>query len=245
MGINDLKKAVDSLSDALVEWLTYIRNPLRSCTRLLSTSEEDQSKIKLAINIMTVNFVISLIILTPLYYFVGISFKSLEFHLPAFLLSAVTVLWCAAAFHIGFRIFSIESRFEDTLLIYSICVGCYSPIVIFVSYPAAMQFVIALKDARVHQLGFEGTFSVYMALQDNASPIANLSKTLGGLMVPVSLVPLGLFAEAISKQYAVSRRNVLSSMSFSMGVVAILPGLALSLLYYVLIYIFASDQIPK
>src|SRR5208283_4498760 len=126
MGINDLKKAFGSLSDVLVEWLTYIRNPLRSCTRLLSTSEEDQSKIKLAINIMIVNFVISLIILTPLYYFVGISFKSLEFHLPAFFLSAVTVLWGAAAFHIGFHIFRIESHFADTLLIYSICVGCYS-----------------------------------------------------------------------------------------------------------------------
>jgi uncharacterized integral membrane protein len=103
MELADLTKNFGSLSNLLTDWLNCLRHPLKCCEQQLLELETEDAKIKRAVSTWMTSFVITLVILLPLYALIGIDLKKVEFHLPAFVILFLSFLCSGMASHIGFR----------------------------------------------------------------------------------------------------------------------------------------------
>src|SRR5271166_3384972 len=135
MGLEDLTKNITSLSAVIADWLRYLRRPLKCCEELLRDLPTEEQKIARGITVWLTTFIITLVILLPLYYLIGIDLKQVEFFLPAFLILFLNFLSYCVAIQIGFRMAKIQSLFSDTFLIYSVTVSCYAPLYTLLGFP--------------------------------------------------------------------------------------------------------------
>jgi hypothetical protein len=246
MGLEDITKSITSLSDVIADWLRYLRHPLKCCEELLRDLQTEEEKIKRGITNWATTFVMTLIILLPIYYLIGIDLKKVEFFLPAFLILFLNFLFYCVAIQVGFRRTKIQSLFSDTFLIYSVTTSCYTPLYNLIGFPTTLRLLTTLRDTKILHLGLQDTIkTVYLSLSSSASLENQTFIILSLFLIPLCCIPLVLFAEAASKHYAVSRQKIFSSLTFSVAVIAQVPCAALLFLYYVIIYIFASGPTPK
>jgi uncharacterized integral membrane protein len=244
MELADLTKNFGSLSNLLTDWLNCLRHPLKCCEQQLFELETEDAKIKRAVSTWMTSFVITLVILLPLYALIGIDLKKVEFHLPAFVILFLSFLCSGMASHIGFRLARINSQFADTFLIQAITVSCYTPLLTLMGYPSYLRLLMAMKEAKVHHLGMVDTLKGIFT-PTRGDDIGAIFEMLGSVLLPLAFFPIAVFAEATSRRYAVNRAKILSSLSFSTAVLYSLPSVALSALYFFVIYIFTGEQATK
>jgi len=245
MGIDDIKKTFASVSDLLSDWLRFLRRPFASCEQELSSQSTDDGKIKRAVSIWVTSFIISLIILLPLYSLMGIRLENLEFQLPACVILFLSFLSSCAVIHVGLRWSKIDSQFADTFLIQAITLSTYTPLLYIIAYPSNYRVMSVLKDAKVRHLGFGETLQAMFAQPIHPSAYDTATQAYAGIFMFLAIVPVAIFAEAASRHYAVKRSRVLSSLSFSTVVGGILPSAILSALYFFVIYTFTVDSSSK
>jgi hypothetical protein len=240
MTLDEIRKELDAIVDVLVQWIQYIRDPRGRAVKLLGVQEEEQSRIKRALGIWVVSFVISLLVLTPVYSSVGIGFKNVEFQLAIFLFLTSALICAGACAHIGFRWYGLRSNFGDTLLVYTVFFGSYSPIFNFIAYPYSYVLFRALRQAKSGQLGiYDAAVTGFTSLQSGAmvtfvGPVANLFTTVATFLL------LGMFASTLADYYRTTRKQILISLSFSFTVLAMIPTLLMTFLYYFVVYTYSS-----
>lgn len=241
MTIDDLRSALGAIVNTLVEWLDYLRHPFSACERILANEEPDQVRVKHALTIWLTSFLISVVVLTPLYYAFGITLTRIDFHISVFLFTTLTLLLIGGIVHFGLRRWGIKSSFGDTLVIYSIFFGTYSPLIQLLSYPAATVVLLSLRASKVAHLGLADTVaSAYHALSSPSPVMAGLFGFAQVLLTVASFWLTGMFAESAAKAYSVHRQSVLSSMSFSIVVLGIVPTAIAGLFIYYVMFAFMT-----
>lgn len=239
MSFNDLTLAMNAIIDVFVEWLEYARHPFLACNRLLGDYETGQVRLKRAMKIWVSSFIISVVVLTPLYNRAGIGLVTLGFHLSLFLFVTVALLAASGAIHIGLRWDGVKSRFEDTLLIYSLFFGTFSPLFCLLSYPSLALMLSSLMVSKAHHLGSWETAVAVSKAFSAPSPVASILLQFEHALTAVASLALsGMFAEAVAKFHQTDRQRVLSSMSFSIAVLSIVPGFICALFYYYVVSSF-------
>ncbi len=239
MSFNDLTSALNAIIDIFVEWLEYVRHPFLACDRLLVDYESDQVRLKRAMKIWVSSFIIGIVVLTPLYNRAGIGLATLGFHLSLFLFVTLALLLTSGAIHIGLRLDGVKSRFGDTLLIYSLFFGTFSPLFCLLSYPSLALLFSSLRVSKAHHLGSWATAEAVSKALSAPSQIAGIFiQFQHALTVVASLALSGMFAEAVAKYYQTDRPRVLSSMSFSIAVLGIVPGIICAMFYYYVVFSF-------
>jgi hypothetical protein len=239
MIFNELTSALSGLIDIFVEWVEYVRHPFLACDRLLVDYETDQVRLKRAMKIWLSSFIISVVVLTPLYNRGGIGLATLGFHLSLFFFVTLALLLTSGAIHIGLLWDGVKSRFGDTLLIYSLFFGTFSPLFSLLSYPSLAILFSSLKVSKAQHLGSWETAVAVSKAFSSPSPIAAIPLQFEhALTVVASLALSGMFAEAVAKYYQKDRHRILSSMSFSIAVLGIVPGLICAWFYYYVVFSF-------
>jgi hypothetical protein len=240
MILDDIRKGLDAIADLVVQWIQYIRDPRGNAIRLLAEPEPEQSRIRRAIGIWIISFVISLLVLTPIYSSVGIGFKNLEFQLPAFLFLTGALICAGACIHIGLKRYGVPSKFGDTLLVYTVFFGCYSPLFNLVSYPLLYAMFGVLRHVKSEHLGIsDAAAELFTSFSSTASlrvvgPVTSIL-----LQLAVGLL-FGMFAGTMADYYGSTRKQILISLSFSITIMSQLPGLLMIFLYYFVIYTYSS-----
>jgi hypothetical protein len=242
MDLDDIRKGMDAIADLLVQWIQYIRDPRGNAIRLLAEAEPEQSRIKHAIGIWIIGFVLSLLILTPVYSSVGIGFKNLEFQLVAFLFLTAYLICAGACVHIGLNRYGVRSRFGDTLLVYTVFFGCYSPLFNLLAYPYTYVIFRGLRQAKSEHLGlYDSALEVFISGTQSSAVSVRLLGPLGSMLLfPVILLLIGTFAGTIADYYGTTRKLILISLSFSLSVLAVVPLMLIAFLYYFIVYTYSS-----
>lgn len=239
MELSDLLKAFGSIRELLVVWLNCLRNPLQLCDLEFINLGNEDARLKRAISVWTVSFALTLVVLLPVYAVVGIGLKSFEFHLSTFLIFFLSFLCSGFFFHIGFLWSGIKSKFVDTFLIQAITVSCYTPLTTLMYYPSYLRLMSSIHDAREHRVSIAEALGYISGKQSRGDePFTYLSI----LFLPVALVPLVIFAQAVSKRYGVHRAKVLSSLSFATAVLVPISNGVFNAFYHLFIYIFSQDH---
>jgi hypothetical protein len=189
------------------------------------------------------SFIISAVLLTPVLRGVGIGLGSVDFQLSFFALLTVVLTTTSGFIHIGFRLDGIPSRPADTFLLYALAIGSYSPLFNLLSYPSLSLLVYSMKSARAHSLGFLGSLVASWRAMATPEPFAGaLIQVSTALLLPVTLAITGVFAEAIARYYKVDRRKVLSSISFSVAILAFLPLSAIGVITWLFYASFVAQR---
>jgi hypothetical protein len=239
--LDDIRKGMDAIADLVVQWIQYIRDPRGSAIRLLAEVEPEQSRIRRAMGIWVISFVLSLLILTPVYSSVGIGFKNFEFQLVAFLFLTGTLICAGACMHIGFNRYGIRSKFGDTLLVYTVFFGCYSPLFNLLGYPYLYAIFGALRQAKAEHLGLYDTpVRVFSSLQSSAASVRIVGPVGSMLINLAAILLIGAFAGTIADYYGTTRKQILLSLSFSMSILAQVPVFLMTFLYYLVVYTYSS-----
>jgi hypothetical protein len=240
MDLDDIRKGMDAIADLVVQWLQYIRDPRGSAIRLLAEAEPEQSRIRHAMGIWIISFVLSLLIVTPVYSSVGIGFKNFEFQLVAFLFLTGNLICAGACIHIGFNRYGIRSKFGDTLLVYTVFFGCYSPLFNLLEYPNLYATFRTLRQAKAEHLGlYDAAVRVLSSHQSSAS--LRIVGPVGSMLINLAAVLLaGAFAGTVADYYGTTRKQILISLSFSMSILALVPAILVTFLYFFLVYTYSS-----
>jgi hypothetical protein len=224
---------LETIAGALVNWARYIRTPLVACDEAMATLRSNEEKIGRAIGIYFQSFVLGLATALAIYYSAGLGLGNVGFHFSVFVLQWLLLFIVVTIMHLGLRCAGIQSAFPDTLLMYAICVCCYSPIFAVLSYPSSIAFLSAMKDAKADSPEF---FDAILNIEPEA--LINPLTQVENIVDLVALIPAVIFAEAIARRYGASRPRVLSSLSVSIAV-GVLPIIAaMGLLYTFVVFSF-------
>jgi hypothetical protein len=240
MDLDDVRKGMDALADLLVQWIQNIRDPRGNAIRLLAEVEPEQLRIRRAMGIWIISFVISLLILTPIYSSIGIGFKNFEFQMVAFLFLTLSLVGAGACIHVGLNRYGLRSKFGDTLLIYTVFFGSYTPFFNLLGYPHFYNLVQALRQAKSEHLGLYDATAKVLTLSDSATSISFLTPVGSMLLYVATAWLMGTMAGTVAEYYGTTREQILISLSFSLSVLAPLPLLLVTFLYYFVVYTYSS-----
>ncbi|HYZ73499.1 MAG TPA: hypothetical protein VE641_10505, partial [Chthoniobacterales bacterium] len=224
----------------LVDWITCLIAPLRFSDQQLTTLRTHKGRLMCAIKVWGVSFLLTLILLLPLYWLIGIGLlQPIEFHLSTFVILFLSFFCSGLLFHAGFRWSGIKSKFTKTFLMQAITMSCYSPINTFTYYAFYLKLMNVINDAHEHNVATEGALGYMLGHQSAVDgPLTYLSI----LSVPLSLLPIAIFAQAVSKRYGVPKVKVLSSLSFSTAILVPLSSAAFNAVYYLSLYNFSHGH---
>lgn len=196
---------------------------------------------KRAATIWTISFVLGAVVLAPLFNAIGIQFENVGFQLSVFLFQTLAFLLTSIVIHIGLRRYRVNSQIEDTFLIYSVVFGSYYPVLSVLNYPALALLLSSLKASKAHGAGLVNTVAAALGAVASPSSLAmSVLITTGSFLgAVIGIVLVGVFATAVAGRYLTDRQRVLNSLSFSMGVLVILPAAICSLLYYYVLFSFS------
>src|SRR6267378_1720467 len=130
MNFKEIDENVNYILGSLLVWINCVRDPAATCESLIHAGLSDDRKMQQAMRIWVVGTLIGLIIQLPVYGFLHIDWMKIELYLPALLLLLLGFLITVAAIHVGLKVYKVPSAFPDTLALYSVIVGSYSPLII-------------------------------------------------------------------------------------------------------------------
>jgi hypothetical protein len=148
MELSDIIKGAESMRRLLPNWIQCLRHPLQFSDQQFINLKDENAKVLRAISLWTVSFVLTLLVLFPLYHVVGIGLEDREFHLSTFFILLLSVLTSGVFFHIGFLWSGIKSKLNDTLLMEAVTMSCYTPFITLTSYSVYLQIMNSINEAR-------------------------------------------------------------------------------------------------
>ena len=191
--------------------------------------------------IWVVGTLIGLIIQLPVYGFLHIDWKKIELYLPALLLLLLGFLITVAAIHVGLKVYKVPSAFPDTLALYSVIVGSYSPLIIVLALPGLIELLTTLQAAK--SAGVSDIESVVQRIARSMADAGSKSTTMqifqaiaAPVLFGISMTLIVVFQRRISELYKSETFRTVSAISFSMGVLVPVPMVLVTGLYYFTFY---------
>jgi hypothetical protein len=142
--MNNLFNYFNSFLALFINWLDCIRRPIITCHKIFNLAISDNEKIKFALQIWIIGFLISLCLEMPIYYYYGLRMEN-SYIFPYLIYGFICLILSSLFMHISLLLFKIKSNFVDTLIIYSVFIGSYSPFILLLSYPIFCNYVLLIK----------------------------------------------------------------------------------------------------
>jgi hypothetical protein len=240
MKIKEIEEELSYGLASLVIWINCVRAPIAACQALINGGLSEEKKIHQACRVWVVGTLMGLILQIPVYGFLGVDWKKPEFYLPSAFFLLLAFIATVTVLHLGFRIYKIRSSFADTLVLYSIFVGAYTPLIQLLMLPNMYEVVTALKAIKAPGLGFpdaaEKFFVGLSTAQRGSSFIAIYNAIAVTCLIAFSQALLVVFQRCASVLYDVDRPRALAAMNFAMGFLFPLPFALLLCFYYFVLY---------
>lgn len=239
MTFSDFTSALQAIIDILLEWLECVRHPFLACERLLAKRQSEQARVKQAMKIWLSSFIIGTVTLLAVYNTVGLGLGSVGFHLSVFLFVTLALLLASGVIHVGLRWDGVESQFGETLLIYTMFFGTFLPLFWLLGHPGLATILAIIKASKAHGLGFWATTTAVSKTLSALSPQTGMLIQASNALTSIAALALsGMFADVVALYYRTDRQRILSSMSFSIVVLGLVPCFICIMLYYYALFSF-------
>jgi hypothetical protein len=234
--MDSLLKTVQSTLDAVFAWLSCVRHPYITAQKISSPEFDDQKKLRGAFGIWGAAFAIALVMQLPMYKLFGIDIKDIHFHLPN-IVGVLLIIFGGACFvHWSLRLHKIDSKFSDTVAIYTIIVGAFSPILVMLSYPDNLKKLYAVQHVKHANLPAKEAIATYLR---DMGPGDSYTDYIAGFCQPfiglASAIFLAMLANALCQHYGAEKFRVVSSIGVGIAVflpiVGLINWLGVALLY--------------
>lgn len=140
-----------SLLDIIVDWFECIRSPINSCVKILDSAISDKEKIKYTFRIWIAAFLLSFCLELPIYIYYG-THNEYVFYIIYIIIGFISFLISSYFIHVILKIFSIRSKYIETLICYTFLIVSYSPLLLLLLYHAIyynMQILSAIKKEHI------------------------------------------------------------------------------------------------
>jgi hypothetical protein len=240
MNLKELDENLNSILASFLIWLNCVRAPFATCEAILDSALSDDKKLSHVMRLWLVSAVIGLVIELPVYRLVGIEWNNVGFYIPSCLFLLFILMINVGMLHLGLRIYKIPSHFTDTLVVYTVIVGCFSPILTLLFAPSLIETLSILKSLKPLGLTFEDIIAqLYARLSDMNNKslfMQGYDAIINPITVIVSVMLLVMFQRCISAVYNVERYRAISAIGFSTAILLPIPVIILSTFYYFVIY---------
>jgi hypothetical protein len=229
-------KMVQSALEAIFTWLSCVRHPYATAQAVSSSELDDRKKLSGAFQIWGVAFAIALVLQLPMYKLFGIDIKDIHFHLPN-MAGVLLIIFGGACFvHWALRLHKIKSNFADTVAIYTIIVGAFSPFIAMLSYPNNLKNLYAVQHIKHAGGSVRESFAMYLhdtgLGSDYIDFVAAFCQPLIGIG---SAIFMAMLANALCQHYRAEKFRVITSIGVGLAVfipiVFIINTLGVLLLY--------------
>ncbi len=240
MNLKELDDNLNSIVASFLIWLNCVRAPFATCKAILDSDLSDDKKLSHAMRLWLVSAVIALVIELPVYRLVGIEWNNVGFYIPNCLFLLFILIISVGILHLGLRIFKIPSEFTQTFVVYTVIVGCFSPIFTLLFAPSLIEELSILKSLKPLGLTFEDIIAQWFARLSNMNNKSLFMQGYDAIISPitsiVSVMLLVIFQRYVSAVYNVERYRAISAIGFSVGILLPIPVIILSTFYYFVIY---------
>jgi hypothetical protein len=242
MNIRDIDENFNFLLSSLLIWLNGIRHPFMTCQSILDQDISDNDKLRHAMRLWLVASVIGLIMQLPAYRLFGIELSNIAFHLPNCLYLLVMFLSTMGIIHLGLRMYKIHSDFTDTLVMYSVLVGCFSPVITILFYPQLIELISTLREVKSLNLDFEFLVKEFISNYNyenfSAKPVTiqiywPIASSINFAVYATLLV---MFGRLVSVRYSTEKYRVLSAIGFSLSILFPIQWVVLMFFYFFILY---------
>jgi hypothetical protein len=242
MKIKEIDENLNYAMASMIIWINCARAPLASCRALLDAAHSPEKKIYQAARIWLIATLMGFIIQLPIYGLLGIDWKRMEFYAPSILFLMLAFLMTVAVLQAGFKIYKVESSFAEVLVIYSVLIGTYSPILQVLALAGMYDILAAMKAVKTQGVGLGvievigGVFENIRERQEDTSAIGIYKSVAGVLLLVISQFLIVFFVYGLSGFYAIERHRAVASVGFSLGFLLPVPLFLIGFLYYTALY---------
>jgi hypothetical protein len=241
--MKDLIESLKLILEDFLLWLDCLGKPYVTCRKVLRKSSSE--KMVQFLRLWLVYSLISLTLQFPVYSIVGIDVKNVGFHLPNLLLLLLMQLLLGLAVHIGLRIYKIPSKFADTLTIYSVMIGSFSPFINLLIYPVTISAFQTLKSIKLSNPNFQEALKKYFEssqIPEHFSFVYTYTIVIAPFLGLLSFLLITLFSRMVAERYHSEKYRTFSAINFSIYVLNIIPLFFLILIYHFVVYVFISSN---
>jgi hypothetical protein len=161
------------------------------------------------------------------------------------MLQMLFIFGYSALIHLGLRLFGIGSKYMETLIIYTMLVGTFSPIITLLGYPAIIKMLVILQSIKAGGLDIFGAIKFFSsALQpkpsDSFVDVATI--IVSQLAGPIGVIVFVVMSYEIKDWYKCAKSQVFTAIGFSIGVLGLPAAISYSILYGYVMYIFVGGE---
>lgn len=242
MKVKDVDENLNYAMASMIMWINCALAPIASCRALLDAEHSPEKKMHQAARIWVIATIIGFIMQLPIYGLLGVDWKKMEFYAPSLLFLLLAFLMTVTVLHFAFKIYKIESSFAEVLVIYSVLIGTYSPILTVLALPGMYDIVAAMQAVKSQAQGLgvveviEGVIADMNERQQDASALGTYKSVAGYVLILLSQFLIVFFVHCLSGFYGIERHRAVAAVGFSLGLLFPLPLALIGFLYYTALY---------
>ena len=227
------------LLSALRLWLRCVAHPVATLNALLAVPTRDaqlSETIKLWAPAVLIGVAISLATLAH----DGVGWGNAALHLLYEMAVLPSLLVTAAVSHQLLRWRKLRSDFVPTLVMYTVAVVSYSPLIRLSMIPATLRIFDTAQAIERDHLSLAAALTVFLHQRHETGTPGMLIAAIGVLASVVSFGCLALFAEAVSQWYGNSRTASYSTVAAASLLSALVAVLIFGPLLLLIVYALAG-----
>jgi hypothetical protein len=223
--------------DLFVNWFECIINPIITCRKFLNSSIPDREKINLSLCIWFVGFILSFGLEIPIYYYYGLA-NEYSFYISYTIIGFFYLLIQSLFFHIVLIIFRIKSKYIDTLIIYSVIIGAYSPFYLLSSCPNTIKNIQLIRTIKSNHIDILNNIMQGMDMLNNTKLPTSVIfvSSIISIFILILFSIMGVFLSyLIMERYACKKFKSFLTITFAQLII-IFPLILLTLLKSIMLY---------
>lgn len=208
-----LDEALQWLLDVIGMWLQSVVRPVTTLNRILLESTDDK-QLSAAKKVWVSSLLISLIISFPLLNIYGIEWNNVGYHLCNWMIIILSLVANAFIFHNVLLLLKLKSDFARTLVIYTVIVTTFAPVLNLLVIPITWYNFAAIQNFKQHPIAIHDAIIAYFRNMSTSSlsSVGSVGSVVAGIF---SIGIVALFAESICQSYGNDRFRCYSALAIS------------------------------
>ena len=236
--MKELGDALQWLFDAIRTWLQCVARPVATLNAIVPETT-DENHLSKAVKVWVPALLISLIISFPVLKFYGIEWNNFGYHLTTWTTTIVGMVGTAFIVHHILLWLKLKSEFARTLVIYTVPVATYAPVLSLLAVPSTLSVFAAVQGFKQHPVAIDAAVVAYVKNTASSTSIFNDVYVVATVLAMIfSMGVLALFAESISQWYGNNRFRCYSAVAVSQILSAIFIAVVVTPMQFLTMYAF-------
>lgn len=242
MAIGDVHKELRGLLGDIALWVVCVKAPIRTALSILGSDLSEEKKLVRALRVWLIAFLLSLAIQLPMYKSAGIAWHEVEFHAPAALYQLLVLFSMAAATHFALRLYRVRSDLGETLVLYAVIVGTYTPLAILLNYSGMAKLVATFQLVKPLDLSPLEVIRRLLAEMRTTSTgfVDTMMLGISPFLTFIGVLVLAAYARGLARWYRCDEARAVRALAFAGGVLVLPAFFVLWLFFGYILYVYAG-----